>query len=59
MIKKLPLISTMAAARVYHDPSRCLENGVYDNDCCAVKGYGYCFGNSAQLWGDMCYDGGD
>ena len=40
----------------------CLENGRFDNDCCAVKGSAKCKGNHTLEWANngtkVCFDGG-
>ena len=41
-----------------HDKSKCVENGKYDNDCCAIKGSARCKDGYKLSWGKVCYDGG-
>ena len=33
----------------------CLENGGYDNDCCAIVGTAVCKNNFELTWGEPCY----
>ena len=38
-----------------HDPSKCLEHGKFDNDCCAIKGSAVCEDDHVLRWGEPCY----
>ena len=43
-----------------HDPSKCRENGGWDNDCCALEGTASCADRfEMDFTKDVCYDGGD
>merc|ERR1719329_213043 len=42
-----------------HDASKCLENGKFDNDCCALQGTSSCEAGFTMSMGDtVCFDGG-
>ena len=42
-----------------HDPTKCLENGRFDNDCCALKGTAKCKDNYKFVETEkVCHDGG-
>ena len=45
----------------FHDPSKCRENGGFDNDCCALEGTSSCADGFEMVMNpsQVCYDGGD
>ena len=38
-----------------HDASQCRKNGVFDHDCCAIKGDAQCGNDFSLRWGDICH----
>ena len=60
MVTKAALLLMLPLALAgSHDPSKCLENGKFDNDCCAIRGTESCGGGYLKTWSNtVCYDGG-
>ena len=57
-VAALLMVQPLALA-AKHDPSKCLENGKYDNDCCAIRGTESCKDSYLKTMGNnVCYDGG-
>ena len=56
MYCKIYLLATLHLVLIQgHDSSKCLENGNFDNDCCAIKGSAVCKDDHVLRWGEPCY----
>jgi hypothetical protein len=52
-------LNQKGAAAGIHDPSKCRENGRFDNDCCAIRGTESCADQFTKIdTGRVCYEGG-
>lgn len=50
----IAVLSTLAVTA--HDATQCRKNGVFDFDCCAIKGEAQCGNDLLLRWGDVCHE---
>ena len=54
-MRKIVSFCALSALVRAHDADKCLENGRFDDDCCAAAGHAACKDDYQLTWGTTCY----